>query len=140
MDPRLSSLSWLAPGGPPPGEVPKSVWGPEGWDWVHSQAICFPAEPALAERLLMQRRFWAFILLLPCPECRAHATEYARAHPPDLRGSAAFQTWAWRFHNAVNYRLGKPLMSAAEYVAKYGDLLALARRDGAARRLGLTAA
>ncbi|GFR89101.1 sulfhydryl oxidase [Elysia marginata] len=98
--------------------VPKNEWGPCGWAWLHTQAINFPEHPTKLDQMAMFARFWSFIQTLPCLECRIHSTKYAREYPPDFSGSAGFQTWAWRFHNAVNYRLGKPLMSAEEYRRK----------------------
>ena len=74
-----------------------------------------------AERDAMFTRFWGFIGSLPCEECRAHATAYSRRYPPDFTGSAGLQTWAWQFHNAVNKRLGKSLMSAEDYRREYAE-------------------
>lgn len=111
----MSELPWPAAGKP----VPKSVWGPRGWYWLHVQAINYPASPKPADRTAAFARFWSFVQTLPCPECQQHALAYARQYPPDFSGSSGFQTWAWRFHNAVNYRLGKPLMSAEEYQLMY---------------------
>lgn len=114
-------LPWLRTREPPPKPVPKSEWGSRGWAWLHTQAINHPAYPSELDRIAMFARFWSFIQTLPCSECRIHATEYAREYPPDFSGSAGFQTWAWRFHNAVNLRLGKPLMSAEEYRRTYAE-------------------
>mgnify|MGYP001610795868 CR=1 FL=1 len=61
---------------------------------------------------------------LPCVYCQTHAYEYAHQHPPDFETSARYQTWAWRFHNAVNKRLGAPLMSADGYRQTYAEELA----------------
>jgi hypothetical protein len=33
---------------------------------------------------------------------------YIAADPPKLRSRAQLEQWMWRFHNAVNRRLGKP--------------------------------
>jgi hypothetical protein len=71
----------------------------------------------------MKARFWAFLHSLPCPECREHSLAYARTRPPDFSGSHAFQIWSWEFHNSVNARLGKPLMSAEEYNQHYAEEL-----------------
>lgn len=124
-------LPWAAPaatGGhagagaaAPPAPAPKSEWGPRGWAWIHVEAINFPARPAGADRRAMFARFWAFVQTLPCPECQKHATDYTRDYPPDFSCSAGFQTWAWRFHNAVNRRLGKPLMQAEDYRRSYSE-------------------
>jgi hypothetical protein len=122
---RREKLPWLAAGaGWAP--APKAEWGPRAWHWLHLEAINYPAAPEKGVRLAAFARFWAFVQGLPCAECRAHATRYARAYPPDFSGSAGYQTWAWRFHNAVNRRLGKPLMAAEEYRRAYQ--VELARR------------
>jgi hypothetical protein len=116
------TLPWIAPANAPrPKPVDKSEWGPRGWSWLHTQAIDYAARPTKIQQAAMFARFWSFILHLPCEECLQHSTQYARQYPPDFSGSAGFQTWAWRFHNAVNYRLGKPLVSAEEYRRIYAE-------------------
>mgnify|MGYP003692587161 CR=1 FL=1 len=115
-------LPWVVSGGaPPPEPIAKSEWGPRGWAWLHTQAINYAAHPTKIDQAAMFARFWSFIQRLPCEECRMHATKYARQYPPDFSGSAGFQTWAWRFHNAVNYRLGKSLVTAEEYRGLYAE-------------------
>jgi len=116
------ALPWLNAGASEP--APKDVWGPRGWYWLHAQAISYPESPTRSDQTAMFARFWSFVQTLPCPECRVHATTYAREYPPDFSGSTGLQTWAWRFHNAVNYRLGKPLMLAEEYREAYREELA----------------
>ena len=46
---------------------------------------------------------------LPCGECRDHWAQLKAADPPDFSSTLAAQRWAWRVHNAVNVRLGKPI-------------------------------
>lgn len=104
--------------------VPKQEWGPPRWYWLHTQAINYPVSPTDEDKATMFALFWAFVRTLPCEECRGHATGYARAYPPDFSGSEGLQTWAWRFHNAANKRLGKEVMPAAEYTKKYSEELA----------------
>ena len=99
----------------------KEQWGPRGWAWLHTLAIYYSANPTPQEQRAMFARFWSFIQKLPCPECRLHTIKYARAYPPDFSGSAGFQTWVWRFHNAVNFRLDKPLITSEEYNDIYAD-------------------
>jgi len=102
-----------------PISMTKNQWGPIGWAWLHTQAINYPQNPTKFEQIAMFTRFWSFIQTLPCIECRIHATNYTRIYPPDFSGSIGFQIWAWRFHNMVNYRLDKPLMSVNEYRRMY---------------------
>ena len=113
--------------GPPwRAEEAPSVWGPRAWYWLHNAAINYPAAPTKEMRLAAMVRFWSFLQSLPCAECRKHAAAYARKHPPDMRGSREYQTWAWRFHNAANERLSKPIMTPEEYQEVYRPELARA--------------
>jgi FAD-linked sulfhydryl oxidase len=105
----------------PKGKLTKGVWGPRAWHWLHSKSVDYPENPSRQQKLSMLAEFWGFVQTLPCPTCRSHATIYARSFPPDLSGSRGFQIWAWRFHNAVNQRLGKPLMSAEKYQQTYRE-------------------
>lgn len=45
---------------------------------------------------------------LPCQDCINHARDYINMNPPENSEDAFI--WSWRFHNAVNRRLGKPDM------------------------------
>lgn len=58
-----------------------------------------------------------------CKTCRGHCTEYISTHPPedyigltwtDPSDGTVYQLglaiWVWKFHNAVNERLGKKLL------------------------------
>ena len=115
----------LAAGAWPPGE-PKDVWGPRGWAWLHRLAIAYPDAPTAGEASGTFARIWAFVSNLPCAECRVHATAHVAARPPPLGGSEELQQWAWEFHNAVNRRLKKRVVSYAEYMADYAAELAAA--------------
>jgi hypothetical protein len=66
----------------------------------------------------------------PCPVCRGHAKEYIRTHPMEeylgvmveiksKKQNLGMFVWAWLFHNVVNKRLGKPLMSWGTVVELY---------------------
>ena len=101
----------------------KDQWGPRGWDWLHTTAIGYAHEPTDLEKRAMFYRIWNFVSHLPCAECRGHATRYVAAAPPDLGDTYALQAWAWKFHNAVNARLGKRLVSYEEYQRLYADQL-----------------
>lgn len=65
-----------------------------------------------------------------CPHCQVHFKQYLANNPPenyrnhlvDINGKSlsigAF-LWGWQFHNAVNARLGKGLMSWESACALY---------------------
>lgn len=58
-----------------------------------------------------------------CSKCRAHARAYVADNPPARADEDPF-TWAWRFHNAVNARLGKPLVGWASAWREYAYAVA----------------
>jgi hypothetical protein len=101
--------------------LPKWVWGPRGWYWLHTAAIGYPARPTRDDARVAFRRIWAFVTHLPCAECRGHATRYVLRRPPNLASTDALQAWVWGFHNAVNRRLGRPAVSYEEYRRLYAD-------------------
>ena len=64
------------------------------------------------------------ITKFPCEKCRRHATEYASANPliHSVKDSDPYSVfkWVWKFHNAVNSRLGKPIITIEEAIEKWG--------------------
>lgn len=101
--------------------VPKRVWGPVGWNWLHRLAINYPVEPTLQEALSAFNEIWTFAECLPCAECRREALRYITAIPPDMQSTYSLQEWARVFHNSVNLRLKKPQMSQEAYKLAYAD-------------------
>ena len=81
--------------------------------------ISYPQEPTEKDAQIADTRIQNFVANLPCPECRQHASEYLKENPPDFSSSSALQVWAWRFHNAVNARLGHQTFSFAAYSRLY---------------------
>lgn len=49
----------------------------------------------------------------PCEKCREHAKEYIKHHPIEdsKKEDLGLFVWTWKFHNAVNFRIGKHSMS-----------------------------
>lgn len=47
-------------------------------------------------------------------DCRRHWRELVAAKPPDFSSREAFFAWTVEAHNAVNERLGKPLVTLEE--------------------------
>lgn len=85
-----------------------SVWGPSTWKSLHAIA-------AHCDTTGDVDTFWSYLLTLsgalPCDSCRKHMKEYLHANPrPD---SNMFE-YTVHFHNAVNRRLGKPIVAAED--------------------------
>lgn len=50
------------------------------------------------------------IARIGCGSCRSHAQRYLAAHPIPATGSASFE-WVVDFHNSVNAKIGKPIVT-----------------------------
>ena len=99
----------------------KVSWGRAGWDWAHKVSIKYSDNPSIQEKKDMIFLFWNFIYGVPCIECRVHAYAYAEQFPPKFDNSHTLQIWFWRFHNYVNRRLGKKIISSEQYQELYKD-------------------
>ena len=97
---------------------PKYV-GPGTWMLIHTRA-------RLATTRDLQLDFINFMKDtcsgFPCTVCKGHCTTYIQNHPleeyldilVDVHGEKhmlGMFVWSWRFHNAVNARIKKPIMS-----------------------------
>jgi hypothetical protein len=86
-------------------------FGPRWWLFLHSLCLLLGDEPTEAQSAQWQQKIYDFVEDIPCKSCRGHAQQYVEAFPPDMQTQRSLFTWSWRFHNAVNQRLGKPLVS-----------------------------
>jgi len=106
---------------------PSVYYGPGYWDVIHRMAFSLCEHPNLDlaqinivvnQSLLIMRRF-------PCSVCRGHIEEYLAANPIDTACltrygmDCSFFRWTWRYHNVVNNRKGKPLLTYEEAYSLY---------------------
>lgn len=91
------------------------VWGPAFWFSLHNGANQFPIEasPCIIDRTVGFIR--GLPMMLPCVECKEHANRYIAEHDSELHTvcktrNALFKFYV-NFHNSVNERKGKPVMS-----------------------------
>lgn len=98
-------------------EVDPKVFGPGTWNVIHRLAIASEDESAsgIPEACddygkVIYRIFYG----LPCAKCRRHSLKYLEKHPIPTNNNKKVFMWSVEFHNAVNKRLKKPLMSEAE--------------------------
>lgn len=97
---------------------PKYI-GPGTWNVIHRRAFkARTHDQQLVFIDFMKDTCYGF----PCTVCKGHCTEYIKNHPMeeyldilvDINGeklSIGMFVWAWKFHNAVNARIKKPIMS-----------------------------
>lgn len=87
-------------------------WAPAAWKTLHVLSFAVTdAESEIHWRALVN----AYSKLIPCKKCSEHMQEYVASTPVDSNAPE----WSWRFHNAVNYRLGKPRYPWKEFVRAY---------------------
>lgn len=86
----------------------RESFGRAAWLFMHATAAHAP--PALTRALVV-----TMSEVYPCPECRAHFAAYVAANPPPVEGIDA---WLTTFHDVVNRRLGKPVLTLSRFQLK----------------------
>lgn len=74
------------------------------WEKLHKIAMAGLLDDAYLDRLFKS---------LPCGDCSTSATAYRKAHPLPDDKSLHFR-WTADFHNSVNVKLGKPIVSVLD--------------------------
>lgn len=96
-----------------------AITGSGLWFSIHIMSI----HASTAEKY--QSVVW-FINLLslthPCLECRNHMTNYLTTHPLSQVGLKDLFRYTVEFHNAVNKRLNKPLISLEDATNLYSSI------------------
>jgi len=117
--------------------VRKSVWGPYLWRFFHAIGYRLSQIDDIKERCDKTKIIWTYtdklIRLIPCPDCRNHAiTEYVHTKYMDPGDGNCdwYQSWAHQFHNKVNARLNKTIISREESVEISSSLNAFEQLQG----------
>jgi len=109
---------------PPPFQARPEAshpWGPARWDELHAAAYAGRLTPAWLDA------YTARLPNIPCG-CRNHWKTWREADPLPGAASPAEQfAWAWRAHNAVNLRLGKPAFPLKEAWTRQAERMNLLR-------------
>ena len=124
-------------------QYPKTTeWGPVIWRMLH--LLAEKAGKQTHEILINdEKRAWmtfvsSLTAILPCEECRDHATTYIKEHPFEPPESYKawnlyIRTYFYTFHEAVNERLEKPsypFSGLAEAYKNSGELTPLLNQLG----------
>jgi hypothetical protein len=116
---------------------PKTTeWGPLLWKILHTLAekagkqsdAMMQADEMRGWPLLLK----TFVAILPCEECRNHATTYIQEHPFEAPASYPawnlyVRTYFYTFHEEVNARLGKPSVPFSSLADTYKSTSELTR-------------
>ena len=111
-----------------------AAFGPVAWHHLHTVGFAFPDTPSPAEQADFARFIVYFARTLPCGDCRTTFVEYIQRTfkiNTHLRSCDALSRWIFRAHNAVNAKLGKPVLPDSQYPVVKAYYLKL--RDPAAR-------
>ncbi|CAH6420826.1 Erv1/Alr family protein [uncultured virus] len=93
--------------------------GPGTWNIIHRVAYKAQKHEQQLQFIILMKEICSGF---PCDLCKDHCTEYIKNHPleeyldilVDINGEKlelGMFVWAWKFHNAVNIRIKKPIMS-----------------------------
>jgi hypothetical protein len=84
------------------------------WFSLHIMAYVYPDSPSAERRAAMDALLSGLCASLPCPGCGVHCQKHMEQTPPDTSSRMALKVWLYDFHNAVNKRTGKRVLSHSE--------------------------
>lgn len=102
------------------------VFGPPMWFTLHNGASKYPVKPSPVTKQRMMYFIMGIPVMIPCQNCREHATAYIEKHIDSLDEICDNKTNLFNFfvdfHNFVNKRLGKKIWTYEEAYELYsGD-------------------
>lgn len=85
------------------------------WDEIHTKAA-----NVITNEQKYNYSTWLRKIIndMNCNICKSHASTYIQNNPPENAINNLFY-WSWEFHNDVNNRLNKPIMSYDDALNKY---------------------
>ena len=87
------------------------LWGPCCWKLLHSIAWSFPEHPTDDDKTHVISFIDNLSKVLPCFHCRQHFQDYIKNNTVRCTTQKDIATWVWEFHNVVNKRTNKPIIS-----------------------------
>ena len=102
-----------------------NYWGPALWTALHTISFNYPEQPTEKEQTQYRAFFQALKHVLPCGKCRLHyaqGIDHDLPLEPALRNRDTLSRWLVDFHNSVNRRLDKPIVTYDSVKEKYDAL------------------
>lgn len=98
-------------------------WGPSTWDFMHLIAHSIDDNSTVGEINVVYTFIYRICLTLPCPDCVSHAKIFLQeVRFNSLNTAEKLRQFLYMFHNAVNKRLGKRMISYIEVCEKYKNI------------------
>ena len=99
------------------------VWGPSFWFTLHNGAISYPLHANNVCKQRMKQFIYGMEVMIPCEKCSDHATSFIQKHQHNLDDIVSSRDKLFNFfvdfHNEVNVRYNKPIMSYEEAYKLY---------------------
>jgi hypothetical protein len=98
----------------------KNVWGPPTWQVLHCMALKAKETMTFPQLQELKQIMERMVANLPCPMCSGHATAYFKQHHfQRIQTLQQLQMFLFQFHNSVNTRIKKPLITYEEHLLIY---------------------
>jgi hypothetical protein len=101
------------------------VFGPPYWFTLHNASANYPVKASLWCAQRMKGYILGIPVTLPCESCSDHATAFIESKRDKLdyivSGRAPLFEFFVEFHNFVNKRLGKPIVSVKDAYKMYSS-------------------
>ena len=101
----------------------KSVWGPATWKLIHCIPIKANKNIKPEEFNELKQILTRIMSNLPCPYCTSHAISYlSTTNYKSIQNLNDLILYLFNFHNSVNIRINKPLITFEEHNTIYNDM------------------
>jgi hypothetical protein len=98
----------------------KSVWGPATWKLLHTLVLKINDNITYSQLIDLKNIILRILHNLPCPYCTSHALSYISAsNYKSINNINDLRIFIFNFHNNVNKRLNKPIITYEEHVQLY---------------------
>jgi hypothetical protein len=101
------------------------VFGPPMWFTLHNGASKYPHKPGTLVKERMKYFILGIPVMIPCAKCREDATAYIEKFKDNLDDICSSRLklfeFFFTFHNVVNKKLNKPIMSYEDAIKLYSD-------------------
>lgn len=101
------------------------VFGPPLWFTLHNGSSKYPHNPGNLAKERMKYFILGIPIMIPCTKCREDATAYIEKHKDSLDDICSSRIklfeFFFTFHNVVNKKLNKPLMTYENAIKLYSD-------------------
>lgn len=101
--------------------IDPKIWGPSFWDTFHTIASTYDDNPNKSIQEATKQFIQSIPIFLPCKECQDHAFAFIKKANLNsvVSNKSAMFLFFFNFHNEVNKRLNKPVVSYKNAIKKY---------------------